>query len=147
MKKKDVCLICVTVLALFFFKKLVSTVSGLLPVLSYFKLYLLFPFFLDFRSALLMSDRCVSPKNNARYLKCWLSVYFVFVGASELEWFEFLLCFIVRSYLPGCLTHRHKHTQSKPSMQCLEEPLLVTQQCKYFPKDLLWSISYSNYAT
>lgn len=99
-------------------------------------------------------------QNNVRYLKCWLGGF----CASELEWFEFSLLpclhihytlYLHTGSLFLSLTHthtqtqvhyRHTHTHTSP-WQCLEEPLLVTRQCKYFPIDLLWNISYSNYAT
>lgn len=95
--------------------------------------------------------------NNARYLKCKLGSF----CASELEWFEFLLLQYLHIHLMSTYTliqsHTHAHTYIQLHVtytntlihcwQCLEEPLLVTGQCKYFPIDLLWNISYSNYAT
>lgn len=95
-------------------------------------------------------------KNNARYLKSRLGGF----CATELQWFEFLLLKYLHIHLKSMYMLAHTHTKTHTATcaqthtnthiqrwQCLEEPLLVTGQCKYFPIDLLWNISYSNYAT
>lgn len=61
----------------------------------------------------------------------------------------FTLCLHTHNMLVFYFTHKHiqTHEHTLSLLQCLEEPVLVTWQCKYFPIDLLWNISYWNYAT